>query len=384
MTGSLQQKKGKFYIVLSYQVDDQRKLKWIPTGLDVRGNKRKANELLRETLMSYSDTDIEASEPEYDIYFHEYIKTWLERAKQRVNIVTYEGYEIEVNRYVLPYFTEHKVKLKDLNRRKLQLFFDHLIKTGRKDGRGPFSPKTLRMIKNVVYQPLREAMKDELITSNPCEFVELPKPVRYESQYYNTSQMKTLFKAIEGDVLEPMIKITVLYGLRRSEALGIKWDSIDFESRRLTIKHTVVTVLSTVEKDNTKNKSSRRSFSLTDEAIQIFTELKAEEEKNRKFFGAGYNETDYVFKWQDGTPFRPDFVTRHFSKLLKSNGLPHIRFHELRHSCASMLLNEGFTLKDVQVYMGHADISMTADIYGHLDVARKDILTRNIAASIFQ
>ncbi len=72
------------------------------------------------------------------------------------------------------------------------------------------------------------------------------------------------------------------------------------------------------------------------------------------------------------------------SKLLKSNGLPHIRFHELRHSCASMLLNEGFTLKDVQIYMGHADISMTADIYGHLDVARKDILTRNIAASIFQ
>ena len=70
--------------------------------------------------------------------------------------------------------------------------------------------------------------------------------------------------------------------------------------------------------------------------------------------------------------------------ILKKHGLPHIRFHELRHSCASMLLNEGFTLKDVQVYMGHADISMTADIYGHLDVGRKDVLTRNIAGNIFQ
>ena len=226
-------------------------------------------------------------------------------------------------------------------------------------------------------------MKDELIASNPCEFVELPKPVKYESSYYNASQIKTLFNAIKGDVMEPMIKITALYGLRRSEALGIKWDSIDFESRRLTIKHTVVVVKSTVEKDNTKSNSSRRSFALTDEALQIFQDLKDDEEQNRKFFGVGYHECDYVFKWPDGRPFRPDFVSGHFSMLLRTNGLPHIRFHELRHSCASMLLNEGFTLKDVQVYMGHADIQMTADIYGHLDVGRKDALARNIAGNIF-
>ena len=97
-----------------------------------------------------------------------------------------------------------------------------------------------------------------------------------------------------------------------------------------------------------------------------------------------YHENDYVFKWPDGTPFRPDFVTRHFSMRLRTNGLPHIRFHELRHSCASMLLNEGFSLKDIQAYMGHADITMTADLYGHLDVARKEMLSRNLANSIFQ
>ncbi len=380
MTGSLQQKYGKYYVVLNIQKNGKRKLKWIPTGLEVRGNKRKAEEILRKTLMDYPDKEL----PDCDVYFHEYIKTWLERVKHRVNIVTYEGYEIEVRSYVLPYFTEHKVKLTDLNRRKLQAFLDHLIKTGRKDGRGPLSPKSLRTIKNVVYQPLKEAVRDELITSNPCEFVELPKPVKYESNYYNSTQIKALLKAIEGDILEPMIKITALYGLRRSEVLGIKWDSIDFESRRLTIKHTVVTVNSTVEKDNTKNSSSRRSFVLTDEALQIFWDLKAEEEKNRRFFGPGYHENEYVFKRADGTPFRPDFVTSHFSMLLRTNGLPHIRFHELRHSCASMLLNDGFTLKDVQAYMGHADISMTADTYGHLDVARKDVLARNLAVNIFQ
>ena len=118
--------------------------------------------------------------------------------------------------------------------------------------------------------------------------------------------------------------------------------------------------------------------------MQIFEDLSKAEDENRRFFGSGYNKNDYVFKWPDGTPFRPDYVTRHFRVLLKKNGLPHIRFHELRHSCASMLLNEGFSLKDVQEYMGHADIRMTADLYGHLDVARKDSLARNLADSIFQ
>ena len=380
MTGSLQNKNGKYYIVLNYREGEKRKQKWISTGLDVKGNKRKAEEMLHEALKCDSKDEY----VQENIYFHEYIKEWLERAKYRVNIVTYEGYEIEVKRYVLPYFTDHKIKLKDVNRRVLQGFFDDLIRKGRKDGKGPLSPKSLRIIKNVVYQPLKEAVKDELIVSNPCEHVELPKPVKFDASYYNSAQMKALFKAIEGDVLEPMIKITALYGLRRSEVLGIKWDSLDLESGRLMIKHTVVVVKSTVEKDNTKTKSSRRSFTLTDEALEIFEELKAAEEENRRMFGESYHECDYVFKWPNGTPFRPDYITSHFAYLLKKNGLPPIRFHELRHSCASILLNEGFTLKDVQVYMGHADISMTADIYGHLDVARKDALARNIAGRIFQ
>lgn len=86
---------------------------------------------------------------------------------------------------------------------------------------------------------------------------------------------------------------------------------------------------------------------------------------------------------RNGAPFSPDYVSSHFSLLLKNNHLPHIRFHELRHSCASLLLNNGFTLKDVQEYMGHADIQMTANIYGHLDMQRKQLLTEKMASSLF-
>ena len=183
-------------------------------------------------------------------------------------------------------------------------------------------------------------------------------------------------------MLEPLIKITMLYGLRRSEVLGIKWDSIDFAQRRLTILHTVSKVTKTVEKDKTKNKSSRRSFPLSDETLEIFETLKEQEEENRLLFGRGYNRNDYVFKWPDGKPFAPDFVTRHFSNLLRNNGLPHIRFHELRHSCASLLLNNGSTLKDVQEYLGHSNIKTTADIYGHLDMMRKNQLSDLLESQI--
>ena len=192
-----------------------------------------------------------------------------------------------------------------------------------------------------------------------------------------------MFDAIREEPLYPLVKITALYGLRRSELLGLKWDSIDFDANRLTIRHTVSKVTKPVEKDKTKNASSFRSFPLVDEAKAIFLAAKAAEKENRKLFGKAYHENEYVFKWDDGHSYSPDYITQQFAKLQRKYDLPHIRFHELRHSCASLLLNSGFTLKDVQEWMGHADIKMTADIYGHLDTARKQTMAAKLSGSLF-
>ena len=154
-------------------------------------------------------------------------------------------------------------------------------------------------------------------------------------------------------------------------------------TRRLTIKHTVSKVTTAVCKDKTKNSSSRRSFPLSQEAREIFLSAKTEEQINRQLCGADYEENDYIFKWPNGKPFSPDYVSSHFAHLLRDRHMPHIRFHELRHSCASLLLNSGCTLKDVQEYMGHADIQMTANIYGHLDMQKKHLLTEKMTASLF-
>lgn len=384
MTGSLQVKNKKYYVVLHwYDVNGKRKQKWIKTGLSSEGNnKREAKKLLQKIVNEYEDENLEMA-PSSDILFSDYVLVWLKHAKNRVELTTYQSYESLARLRVIPYFQEKQIKLTDINRKNLQTFFDSIIKNGRMDGKGALSPTTIKRIKNIVSQTLVDAQKHDLITNNPCSLLELPRLERYQSSFYNAEQLRTLLRAAEGDVLEYLIKITAQYGLRRSEVLGIKWESVDFTNRTLTIKHTVVKVVTTIEKDRTKNNASYRSFMLDDNAMAIFRKLKAEEENNRRLFGSSYEDNDYVFKWADGKPFSPDYVTRHFSRFLKKKGLPHIRFHELRHSCASLLLNEGFSLKDVQSYMGHADISMTADIYGHLDIKRKNELVQGVSECLF-
>lgn len=380
MTGSLQIKKDMYYIVINLRENGKRKQKWISTGLAVKGNKRQAEKLLRDTLLAYEITPDHASDT---TPFADCIRLWLQCAQRRVDTVTFQGYELMAKSQVIPWFESYSIALKDVDLKLLQTFFDEKAATGRKDGKGGLSPASLRQYKNIIHQTLNEAVKNGIIPSNPCHFVELPKKQRYESDYYSAEQLKQLFNVIQDDPLYPLIKITALYGLRRSEVLGLKWDCIDFDSNTITIRRTVTRVTTTVEKDKTKNSASRRSFPLTPEARQIFLAARGSEAEARNRCGKEYIENDYVFKWYNGKPFSPDYVSAHFSLLLKKHGLPHIRFHELRHSCASLLLNSGFSLKDVQEYMGHADIQMTANIYGHLDTARKQLLTSKMSDSLF-
>ena len=148
------------------------------------------------------------------------------------------------------------------------------------------------------------------------------------------------------------------------------------------IRHTVCRQLVTVEKDSTKTKASRRGFPLTPKAKEIFQKAKESEQDMKELFGSAYVQNDYVFKWPDGRTYSPDFLTKHFPKVAKACGLPVIRFHDLRHSCASVLLSEGFGIKDVQEWLGHSDIQTTANIYGHLDFSRKRSIADRLSCEL--
>ena len=377
MTGSLTIKNGKYYAVLNIYEDGKRKKKWINSGLPEKGNKRKAEAFLREQIALYERNE---GLVQTDILFADYIRHWLTHIARKVDEVTMQGYKTLADSHILPYFDQKKIPLRNLDHTMIQRYMDEKHECGRLDGKGGLSPRSLRLHKNIISQTLDLAVQTKLIPANPCQFVELPQNVRYESTFYTAAQLQDLFTALQGDELLPLVKITVLYGLRRSELLGLQWDSIDFERKTMTIRHTVSKVTEVVAKDKTKNASSRRTFPLTEEAEAIFRRAKELEQQNRAAFGREYQENAYVFKWADGHPYSPDYISHRFNRLLKKHGLPHIRFHELRHSCASLLIDMGFTLKDVQEWLGHSDIKMTANIYAHLDTARKTNMADSIAA----
>ena len=375
MTGSLTVKRGKYYVVLNVYENGERKKKWINSGLPEKGNKRKAEQFLREKISEYEKME---GLVDSTALFSDYIRHWLRQISRKVDDVTMQGYQILADGHILPYFDQLGIRLRDVDNQILQEYIDEKYSNGRKDGNGGLSVRSLKLHKNILNQTLNLAVQNKLILSNPCQFVDLPQGSRYESKFYNDKQLAEMFCALKDDPIYPLVKITVLYGLRRSELLGLQWDSIDFEGKTMVIKHTVSKVTKTVEKDKTKNKSSHRSFPLTDEAFEIFQNAKRAEEYNRRAFGTEYQSNQYVFKWPDGHLYSPDYISHRFNDLLKKHNLPHIRFHELRHSCASMLISMGFTLKDVQEWLGHSDVKMTANIYAHLDVTRKNSIADSL------
>ncbi len=369
MTGSLQIKNGKYYAVLNVtDVNGNRKQKWISTGMETKGNKKRAEQFLRDKIKEF---ELKGNVLQTDMLFSDYVLQWLNLAKLRLDESTYQSYKFLANAHIVPYFSNSKVTLDKLTRNDLQMYVNHKYEKGRRDGKGGLSAKSVKSHMVLIKQALKEAVKSNLIVSNPSDYIVLPKIQKFESSFYTVNQLKELFVLIKSEPLYPLIYITAVFGLRRSEVLGLKWDSINFENNTLTIKHTVVGEGKIIAKDSTKNASSYRSYPISEDVKSMLLYLMSNKEKNKMLFGNEYNENDYVFCWDNGNPYKPDYISRHFKQILIKYNLPVIRFHDLRHSCASLLVSNGFTLKDIQEWLGHADIQTTANIYAHLDTERK-------------
>ena len=223
-----------------------------------------------------------------------------------------------------------------------------------------------------IHKALKYACALQLIAYNPSDNVMLPKKTRYIASYYNVEQLNELLRVVQGDTLETVIRLTALYGFRRSEVCGLKWSAVDFHQKTLTVRRAAVMVGTKLEcVDKTKTASSYRTLPLTTEMAQYLQTLKAQQEDAKKLMGTSCEEDGYVCCWPDGSPLKPEYVSRRFDKLLRENGLPKIRFHDLRHSAASLLLELGFSLKDIQEWLGHSDIATTANIYSHLQYKSK-------------
>jgi len=235
------------------------------------------------------------------------------------------------------------------------------------------SPNTVTKHLRHVSKSLDNAVKQNIIAFNPIKRIDMPKKIKFTgAKHYNEQQIEQLLECSKGDPLELIILLTIFYGLRRSEVLGLKWDAIDMENNTITIKHTVISTYKAVHKvDSTKNDSSNAVIPLP---YIIKTELqkwKNEQKQHNLMQPNDYKNDGYVCTYVDGSLIRPDYVTQHFKRLLKRCGMPAIRFHDLRHSSACYLKYLGFDLKDIQTWLRHGNIQTTMNIYVNLDMTAK-------------
>lgn len=291
--------------------------------------------------------------------------------KNSVEVDTYAGYVNNIEKRIVPYFRGQRILLRELTALDVENFYSYCFNELHLKG------TTVQRFHANIHKAMKYARKHDLIASNPMDNVERPKSQRYVGAFYSVSELETLFQAVKGDPCEFPVLMAAFYGLRRSEIMGLRWRAIDFENNLITIDHTVVQCMCdgttiTVEKDRTKNQSSCRSMPLVPQYRDLLLRMKVRQECCRKLCGNCYTESEYIFVNDMGEPYQPNYVTQHFKLVLRKNHLRSIRFHDLRHTCASLLLKNGVPMKDIQEWLGHSSYNTTANIYAHLDTSSKN------------
>ena len=307
---------------------------------------------------------------------------WKAKQKDRVQLSTFEGYDTYFDKHIIPYFQKKQLKLYDLKAKDIISFANFLTTNGRCDGTGGLSQVTARKIISLVRTTLDNAVNEDLIKFNPAIRIKIEKSKcdidkKDRTVFMSYEDAQNMLDLLQGHYLLPMIYVALYYGLRKSEVLGLRWQDVDFNKETITIQHTVVKNKTIVEKDSTKNNYSHAVMYLLDDVKNILIDLKEKEKEYKEFFGSEYVDNDYIFKHENGVPYRPDTVTRGFQRALKRVGLPQMRFHDLRHSTASILFDKGWDIGEVREWLRHADIDTTANIYTHVRQSRAIGLGKN-------
>jgi len=380
VAGHLQEKRGIYQMALSWKLPDgSRDRKSISTGLPVKGNKKRADAMLRDKCSEMEDLltlelrdKLTASPSDMgNILFADFMEfRWLPVIKTEIKLTTYGGYWLNVTSAIAPWFRERGILLKNLTADDINDFYIEQLQR--------IKATSVHKYHANIHKALKYAVEKRWITHSVMDRVRRPKAERFVGKFLRQSEAVELFEAVKGHKLELGVILGAFYGLRRGEVVGLKWSAIDFEANTITIEHTVTTAFfdgkgHIIEDDTTKSKSSFRTLPLVPQFRAKLIELRQEQEAFRKLCGNSYDkvESQYVYVNQLGKRINPDYLTREFPKFMVDHGFRRIRFHDLRHSCASLLLAAGISLKMIQEWLGHSDFAITANTYAHLEFNSK-------------
>ena len=383
VSGHLEVIKGIYHMKLSWvSAEGKRQRKSKSTELPERGNKKRAQDMLIDFQREQEAELVANGNSARDILFTDYMKQWLEKMKLQIRPTTYSGYHDNVYGIIIPYFKPMKLKLREVTPKHIQDFYTKQ--------RQRVKGTTVKSYHANIHKAFKDARKLQLIDSNPMECVDPPKKEPYHGQTYTVEEAQKILVLISDTIFEIPITMMLFYGLRREEAIGLKWQNIDFDNDTFLIAHTVTETkvdghLQMVKEDLTKNSSSYRSLPLVAPVKELLLEKKQSIQEYRKLFRRSYyrEDSDYVCVNEIGELIKPRTLSDNFKRIIRQNKIRNLRLYDCRHTAASLMLKNGVNMKQIQMILGHSDYATTANIYSHLDYSDKIPATETMKEIIY-
>ena len=317
----IQGKSGYLYILISTnEIEDgvvKRKVKWISTGLkDNKENLSKAIEIRNNLYNTYTYSKKKSIYFDKNIVMEDLLPFYLIDRKRELADTTYAAYEYK-SRHILEYF--RNVRIRDITEVYIKEFLDSLFTDKN------LSKRTVKDIRTVFCNIMDYAVANDIIHSNPVNNTEISKQLadkysgkgNFDDDFFSYDEAMLFMEKIRGKPLSELFYLTLVFGLRREEVLGLRWSAIDFKNKLLYINHTVTKGTTVVRKNSTKTVSSNRSYLLTDDQITMLKNLKQKEKEYKEKYKDKYNDNDYIFKNEKGSPYYPDHPSKVFRKIIK-------------------------------------------------------------------
>jgi integrase len=288
-----------------------------------------------------------------------------------IRATTYDGYERHLRNHVLPILGD--IRIQELTTADLDRLWAKLATTGRIDGKGGLSPRTIRTLNALVSQTLIDAQVRGIVPRNVSIGVSLPSAAPANIQYWNAQQARTFLRGTERDRDFALYHLDLTTGMRRGELLGLKWHKVDMNIGELEVVETVVPINHKPVWSVPKTASGFRIIPLDTKTLEVLRDHRRHQARERLALGAAYVDRDLVFPGPNGDVFNPENLSKRFARRIAQLNLPKISFHGLRHTYATLARRGGMDVKDLSIRLGHADVSTTLRLYVHVpvDVARR-------------
>lgn len=291
---------------------------------------------------------------------------WLPTMKTQVKPSTWDSYQRNLNLHVLPRLGH--LKLEKVTPRTLNALYSELLDSGQRDGSGGLSAKTVRYVHTTIHKVFEDAGDAQLVGQNPAARARPPKlqaVARHEMRYWTAEQLSRFLVCARSHRLYPAFYLAAMTGMRRGEVLGLRWNDVDFERQRLSIRQTLISVAYEVMQSTPKTHQAR-AVDLDPETVDILRRHRTDQEDERTTWGTDYENNGLVFAKENGKPLHPDSFTQSFDRLIRTSGLSRIRLHDLRHTHASIALQAGIPIKVISERLGHESPGFTLKQYAHV------------------